>query len=195
MAGATHRVDDYRACMDLLEQLVANNQHHAQDGFVPGLKMLPTGRTMIIGCVDPRVDPMDVLGLQPGQAAIIRNVGGRVTPALLQTLGILRVVTQSAGGTVGDGWNLIVLQHTDCGIAGCLRLAPALIANYMGVDESGLDALSITEPRGAVIRDVAALKANPNLPGGFMVTGMVYDVATGLVETVVPPALLRAATT
>jgi carbonic anhydrase len=43
-----------------------------------------------------------------------------------------------------------------------------------------------------VVVDVAALKANPLLPGGFLVSGLVYDVATGRIEILVPPALLRA---
>jgi carbonic anhydrase len=51
----------------------------------------------------------------------------------------------------------------------------------------------VTDPYEAVAVDVAALKANPNLPGGFMVSGLVYDVAKGTIDTVVPPALLRPA--
>jgi hypothetical protein len=49
-------------------------------------------KTMIIGCVDPRVDPVDIFGLVPGEAAVIRNVGGRITPATLQTMAMLRIV-------------------------------------------------------------------------------------------------------
>ena len=61
----------------------------------------------------------------------------------------------------------------------------------MGVADDKLDDLAITDPYKAVALDVASLKANPNLPGGFTVTGLVYDVKTGRVETVVPPAPLR----
>jgi carbonic anhydrase len=177
--------------MDYLDTLTSRNAEFAQDGFVPGLKMLPSSRTMIVSCVDPRVDPMDVLKLEPGEAAIIRNVGGRVTPALFQTMAILRAVTRAAGGEVGTGWNLIVMHHTDCGISGCYHQAPDLLAAYMGVPTDQLDTLAITDPHKAVAIDVAALKANPMLPGGFSVSGLVYDVATGTIETVVPPALLR----
>ena len=146
---------------------------------------------MIIGCVDPRVDPMDILKLKPGEAAIIRNVGGRVSPALLETLALLRVVSRAGGQEVGTGWNLIVLHHTDCGIIGCYHHAPDMLAKHMGVSRSGLEAVAVTDPYEAVAVDVAALKANPNLPGGFMVSGLVYDVAKGTIDTVVPPALLR----
>jgi carbonic anhydrase len=51
--------------------------------------------------------------------------------------------------------------------------------------------LAISDPHASVAVDVAALKANPLLPGAFLVTGLVYDVTTGRVETVVAPALLR----
>lgn len=177
--------------MDYLDTLTRRNAEFASNGFKAGLRMLPSQKTMIIGCVDPRVDPMDIFQLEPGEAAIIRNVGGRVNPALIETMAILRTVTQVAGGEVGTGWNLIVLHHTDCGIAGCYHHAPGLLAQHMGVPPEGLDALAITDPYEAVALDVAALKANPRLPGGFTVSGLVYDVATGKVETVVPPALLR----
>lgn len=177
--------------MIFLETLTQRNADFANTGFTTGLKMMPSRKTMIIGCVDPRVDPMDILQLEPGEAAIIRNVGGRVNPALLETMAILRVVSQVGGQEVGTGWNLIVLHHTNCGIVGCYHQAPELLAKQMGVPLEGLDALAITDPYKAVALDVAALKANPKLPGGFTVTGLVYDVTTGKVETVVPPALLR----
>ena len=65
------------------------------------------------------------------------------------------------------------------------------IIGHFGVAPTDLDALAITDPHAAVAVDVAALKANPLLPGEFIVSGLVYDVATGQVEVVVPPALLR----
>jgi len=101
------------------ESLLRRNAEYADYGFVPGLKMMPAGRTLILGCVDPRVDPMDIFKLAPGEAAVIRNVGGRVNPALVETLGLLRVVSQSVGANLGAATNLVLLQHTDCGIKHC----------------------------------------------------------------------------
>ncbi len=145
--------------MDYLDSLTRRNAEFADHGFKTGLKMLPSSKTMIIGCVDPRVDPMDIFQLEPGEAAIIRNVGGRVNPALLETMAILRTVTRAAGGEVGAGWNLIVLHHTDCGISGCYHHAPELLAQHMGVPPQRLDALAIADPYEAVALDVAALKS------------------------------------
>ncbi|MGY2186799.1 Beta-carbonic anhydrase 1 [compost metagenome] len=177
--------------MDFLQTLAQRNAAFADSGFSADLKIIPSRKTMIIGCVDPRVDPMDVLQLQPGEAAVIRNVGGRVNPALLETMAILRTVSRVGGSEVGEGWNLILLHHTDCGISGCLHHAPELLAKHMGVAPQELAALEIDDPYKAVAVDVAALKANPNLPGGFTVTGLVYDVATGRIDTVVPAGPLR----
>jgi carbonic anhydrase len=91
----------------------------------------------------------------------------------------------------GDGeFHLIVLQHTDCGIT---RLTgdPALLTHYFQIQEPELKAKSVSDPRTAVAVDVAALLTVPGLPGGWLISGLVYDVATGLVEIVVPPAPIR----
>jgi carbonic anhydrase len=176
--------------MNVIDTLIQRNEAFASSGFSLDLKIIPSLKTMIIGCVDPRVDPVDIFGLEAGEAAVIRNVGGRITPATLQTMAMLRTVAKESGGEIGPGWNLIVLHHTDCGI-NCLAHSPEILAKYFGVAPAQLDALFITDPRKAVAVDVAALKANPLLPGGFLVTGLVYDVTTGRIEILVPPALLR----
>ena len=178
--------------MDFLQTLIERNVVFAQNDFAADLKIIPSQKTLILGCVDPRVDPMDVLKLVPGEAAVIRNVGGRVNPALFETMAILGTVSKVGGAAVCQGWNLIVLHHTECGISGCYHHAPELLAKHMGVATDELAALEIDDPYKAVAIDVAALKANPNLPGAFTVTGLVYDVTTGLIETVVPAGRLRA---
>lgn len=169
---------------DPIDALVERNAHFAAGRFRPGLAMMPTLRTMIIGCADPRVDPADVFGLEQGDAVVIRNVGGRITPATLQTMVMLRLIAAvDPGGPPGPGWNLVVLQHTDCGI-NRLTGYPELLADHLGVDQAELDAKRITDPKSAVAVDVAALRANPFLPAELAITGFVYDVETGLVERV-----------
>lgn len=177
--------------MTVIDTFLERNRAFATGGFTPDLKMLPSAKTVIIGCVDPRVDPADLFGLLPGEAVVIRNVGGRLNAATLETFAILQAVAKVAGKEIGEGWQLIVLHHTDCGIVGCYRHAPDLLAHHLGVSRDALDGMAIPSPREAVVLDVAALKANPQMPGGFLVSGMVYDVATGRVDTVVPPARLR----
>jgi carbonic anhydrase len=102
----------------------------------------------------------------------------------------LRTIAEVEGANPGPGWNLVVLHHTDCGIT---RLGehPGLLAGALGVDPADLDGKAVGDPAAAVSADVAAIKANPFLPATFLVSGLVYDVTTGLVDVVVPPAPLR----
>jgi len=185
--------------MNSLDSMLQRNQDFASQQSAAGTLMpslpraMPHVRAMIIGCADMRVDPAQLLALTPGEAVILRNIGGRITPGLLEQLGLLGRIGQVAGGAPGGGgeFHLIVLQHTDCGIT---RLAgdPAKLAHYFQIPEGEVDAKAVTDPRAAVAVDVAFLRTIPALPGEWLVSGLVYDVATGLVEIVVPPAPIRA---
>jgi len=175
---------------EVLSTITARNADFARHGFVPGRSMMPALKTMVIGCVDPRVDPAHVLGLAVGDAIVIRNIGGRWTPGTLQTMATLRAIAEAEGGAPGPGWNLIVLQHTDCGITR-LGHRPDLVAGALGIDAADLPAKAVNDPRAAVAVDVAEIKANPFLPADFIVSGLVYDVGTGLIETVIAPSQLR----
>jgi len=178
--------------MDFFEQLIERNARFAETSFRPELKMMPSAGTIVIGCVDPRVDPFAVLGLEQGETAVIRNVGGRVDKRLLETLAVLRVVAKANGAQSGVR-NLVLLHHTDCGIIGCYHQAPELLARHLEVDAERLEAFEITDPHKSVLRDISALRADNGLPDGVIVTGLVYDVKTGRVEAVAPPAPLRPA--
>jgi len=177
--------------MDYVDSLLERSGDFASDGFNSALKMMPSKKALIIGCVDPRVDPADIFRLEAGEAAVIRNAGGRVNPALIETLAILRAVGKAATGNAEPELNLIVLHHTDCGIKHCYHHAPDLLARHMGVASADLDELAINDPYKSVAVDIEALRANPNISGAYTVSGLVYDVATGKVETVVPPQRLR----
>jgi carbonic anhydrase len=168
-------------------------QQSAAGTLMPSLpRALPKVKAVIIGCADMRVDPAHVLGTKPGEVVVLRNIGGRITPGLLEQLGLLGRIGEVAGEIAGGGgeFHIIVLQHTDCGMT---RLAgdPAMLARYFQIPEDELKKKSVTDPRAAVALDVAALRAIPALPGAWLISGMVYDVATGLVEIVVPPAPIR----
>jgi carbonic anhydrase len=186
--------------MNNLDQLLQRNkqfaaQQSAADTLMPSLpRAMPKVKAIIIGCADMRVDPAHVLGIKPGEAVVLRNIGGRITPGLLEQLGLLGRIGEVAGEIPGrDGeFHLIVLQHTDCGIT---RLAgnPAKLAHYFQIQEGELKTRAVTDPQAAVAVDVATLRAIPALPGAWLISGLVYDVATGLVSIVVPPAPIRTA--
>jgi carbonic anhydrase len=176
--------------MNVLDTFLDRNARFAEANFKPDLKMMPSTGTILVGCVDPRVDPAVVLGLEQGEVAVIRNVGGRVNKALIETLAILRVVAKAAGREDGVR-HLVLLHHTDCGIIGCHHHAPELLARHLGIEPDALENHAIDDPYASVVQDIAALQAISQLPGDIIVSGLVYDVATGRVETVVAPAQLR----
>ena len=186
--------------MNNLEVMLKRNKDFAAEQSAAGTLMpslprsLPNVKAVIIGCADMRVDPAHVLGLKPGEAVVMRNIGGRITPGLLEQLGLLGRIGEIAGEVPGGGgeFHLIVLHHTDCGIT---RLAgdPAMLTHYFQIKEGELKTKAVTDPRAAVAVDVATLRAIPALPGDWLISGAVYDVATGLVDIVVPPAPIRTA--
>ena len=168
-------------------------QQSSSRALQPSLpQALPTVKALIIGCADMRADPAHVLGLQPGEAVVMRNIGGRIVPSLLEQLGLLGRIGEVAGEAPGGGgeFHLIVMQHTDCGIT---RLAgdPDKLATYFQIDEADLGCKSIHDPHAAVTADVTALRAIEALPDHWLVSGLVYDVSTGRAQTVVPPAPIR----
>jgi carbonic anhydrase len=170
-------------------------QQSAALTLMPSLpRALPKVKAIIIGCADMRVDPAHIFGIKPGEAVVIRNIGGRITPGLLEQLSLLGRIGQVAGEIPGGGgeFHMIVLQHTDCGIT---RLTgdPAMLAHYFQIHEGELKAKAVPDSRAAVAVDVAALRAIPALPSQWLISGLVYNVATGLVEIIVPPAPIRSA--
>jgi carbonic anhydrase len=186
--------------MNHLDSMLERNKDFAAQQSAAGTRMpslpqaLPNVKAIVIGCADMRVDPAHVLGIKPGEAVVIRNIGGRITPGLLEQLGLLGRIGEVAGEIPGGGgeFHIIILQHTDCGIT---RLAgdPALLTHYFQIQEGELKQKAVSDPRAAVAADVAALRAIPALPHEWLISGLVYDVATGLVEVVVPPAPIRTA--
>jgi len=180
--------------MSNLDSMLERNKDFAAQQSAAGTLMpslpeaTPNLKATIIGCVDMRVDPAHILGLKPGEALVIRNIGGRITPVLLEELGLLARVGQITQKVPGGGgeFHLIVLQHTDCGITR-LEGDPAKLAHYFQIPEEEVKTKAVMDPRAAVAIDVALLRTIPALPAKWLLSGLVYDVATGLVEVVVPP--------
>lgn len=178
--------------MNTLNILTERNRQFAAN-FVPQPLGMPILKAMIVSCVDMRVDPAYILGVDLNEALVIRNIGGRITPATLETISLLQAISQVQASqqtapptTLAGRFSLIVLHHTDCGIT---RLVgkPDLLAPYFGIDLAELLDKHVTDPYAAVTGDVALLRAMSLISRGWDVSGLVYDVKTGLVETVVAP--------
>ncbi|CAN5597687.1 carbonic anhydrase [soil metagenome] len=176
--------------MTNIADLTQRNAAFATDGFDSRLTINPRGNIMVVGCVDPRVDPAHVLGLSNGEAAIIRNVGGRITPSTLRTMAMLGKVGQANADTHVPGtWNLVILHHTDCGMTDLVPY-PDLLAEYFEIPTSDLAAKSVADPDGSVRVDVETILDTIH-GSDFLVSGLVYDVMTARLDVVVPPTPLR----
>ncbi|GJF05046.1 MULTISPECIES: carbonic anhydrase [Pseudonocardia] len=171
---------------DLLER----NADFAAGEFAagPAPTMAPRGRLMVVGCVDPRVDPERVLGLERGEAVVIRNAGGRLTPAALRDMAVLDRVGARANMASGPGgpFNLVILHHTHCGLS-LLDPHDDAVAAYFETPLDGVDASALGDPFTSVRADVEIARQSIRRPG-HLVSGLVYDVVTGRVEVVVPAA-------
>jgi len=174
-----------------LDELLDRNRRIAEgaDGELPAL---PRSRLVVLACMDHRVDPAAVLGLELGDAVVIRNPGGRVTPAFVQQLEVLtRVFPQVAAGE--DSFELALIQHTECGFA---RLSGAeehrgLVAGYFGVPPERLGERAPGDPYEGVRADIELLAGEESVPGSLAVAGLVYEMGSRRLELVERRAPLR----
>jgi carbonic anhydrase len=167
------------------DELVRRNAVFAAGGAFAGLPF-PTPQTLqVLGCVDSRVDPAHVLGLDLGKAVVMRNIGGRVTPAVLRSWDLLAKLrpTNPGGAPKAGPPHLTILHHTDCGIKQ-LAAFPEQLAEFFEIPVADLDKKQVNDPQAAVRIDVEI--ARRALPGR-VISGLVYDTETGLIEVVVPP--------
>ncbi len=176
-----------------LTALLDRNQSFAEQFEAGDLTIRPRMSTIILTCVDARVDPAHLFGLGLGDAVVIRNAGGRINPAVMRDLGILSVLAANMPGSGAMQPELVVIHHTDCGMS---RLAnPAIqeqVATRLGLSTEEVAAMAITDPATSVQDDLERLRNTPGTPDHLIVSGLVYDVSSGTINQVVPPAPLRA---
>lgn len=139
----------------------------------------------VVTCMDSRISPLDMLGLVPGDAKILRNAGARVTDDVLRTL-VLAV-------HLLDVNRVLVVAHTDCRMT---KVTDEEIHNELlarGLDTRSLDFRTISDQRETLRGDVQRIRSSPYVPAGLPVIGCVYDVHTGLLDVVVPDEVADAA--
>ncbi len=179
-----------------LETLLDRNRSFAEQFEGGDLNIRPRMSTIIVTCVDSRVDPAHLFGLALGDAVVMRNAGGRITPAVLGDLAVLSVLAANLPGPGATQLQLVVIHHTDCGMA---RLAShpiqQQVAKRLSLSDDQVAAMAVTDPARTVQVDIERLRHTPVrlpiTPAALIVTGLVYDVGTGTIGQVVPPAPLR----
>jgi carbonic anhydrase len=165
--------------------LERNRTFAAADGHV-GAVVFPSLRLFVITCLDPRVDPAHFLDLGLGDAMVVRNVGGRVTREVINDVAFIGEMVENV---LPDGplFEVAVVHHTQCGSAALADDAfRRRYAERIGVEESTLREHAVLDAADTVARDVDRLRSAPAVSPRISVSGHVYDVVTGLVETVLP---------
>ncbi len=178
-----------------LQNLIERNRSFAEQFEAGDLPIRPRMSTFILTCVDSRVDPAHIFGLGLGDAIVMRNTGGRITPAVIEDLAILGVLGANMPGPSTMQLELVVMHHTDCGMS---RLAnPAIqqqVAERLGLSVDEVVAMAITDPATSVKDAIERLRQTPGTPDQLVVSGLVYDVKSGTIIQVVPSAPLRTTT-
>ena len=178
-----------------LTTLLDRNRSFAEQFEAGDLTIRPRMSTILLTCVDARVDPAHLFELELGDAVVIRNAGGRITPAVMGDLAVLGVLAANMPGAGAMQPELVVMHHTDCGMS---RLAnPAIqeqVAKRLGLSVDEVAAMAINDPATSVQDDIERLRHTPGTPDQLVVSGFVYDVSNGTINQVVPPAPLRTTT-
>jgi len=174
--------------MTRISPLLERNEQFAR-AYTPAALGPPAAQLIVVTCLDHRVDPAIVLGLRLGDAPVIRNAGGRVTPAVIDDLAYLAFL---AGQLFGDQlaadtlFEVAVIHHTQCGTG--FLVDPAFrhqAAEATGLSEAALESSAVADPHTTVKADVERLLTSPLLSPKVSVSGHVYDIATGRVTTTV----------
>src|SRR5437762_10890792 len=172
--------------MTKMTSLLERNEQFART-YTSAALGVPAQPVFILTCLDHRVDPATVLGLQLGDAPVIRNAGGRVTQAVIDDIAFLAFLAEQLFGRQGPAdtlFEVAVVHHTQCGTG--FLADPDFrhqAAEATGVLEATLDASAVADRHLTVQTDVERLLASPLLSPKVSVSGHVYDIATGRVTT------------
>ena len=162
--------------MAVTEELLGHNDAYASDFDKGDLPMPPGKRVAVLACMDARLDPAKVLGLDEGDAHVIRNAGGVVSEDAVRSL----VISQRLLGTD----EIVLIHHTDCGM---LTFDDNSVKDQIEAD-TGLRpnfALEAFPDADADVRQsIARIQANPFIPKKDQVRGFVYEVETGKLREV-----------
>ena len=162
--------------MSTIDELVQANEAYARTFDRGDLPLPPARRIAILTCMDARIIPSRALGLEEGDAHVIRNAGGRARDALRSL-----IISQRLLGTR----EVAVIHHTDCGmLTFSNRDLRQKVREDLGSDTGEFDFLPFQDLEGSVREDVEFLQATQLLNPDTEIRGFVYDVRTGRLREV-----------
>jgi carbonic anhydrase len=154
--------------MSATDELVKNNEAFAESFDKGDLPLPPAKKVAVVACMDARVNPYPILGLELGDAHVIRNAGGVVTDDEIRSLAI----SQRLLGTE----EVILIHHTDCGML------------TFSEEDTGIkppwSAEAFSDLEEDVRQSIERIKSSPFIPNKDSVRGFVYDVKTGKLDEV-----------
>ena len=160
------------------DDLLAANREYAEDFGLSGFDGIAHAGIAMVTCMDSRIDPLRMIGLDPGDAKILRNPGGRVTDAALVALVM--------GVTLLHVRRILVVEHTRCAMASASEdELKARVGESAGTDASWMTLGAIVDQENTVRADVMRVRSHPLISDDILVGGFIYDVDTGLLNPVV----------
>ena len=162
--------------MSVTDELLANNEKYVAAFDKGDLPLPPAKKVAVVACMDARLNPYGALGLQEGDAHVIRNAGGVITDDEIRSLAI----SQRLLGTE----EIILIHHTDCGM---LTFTDDDFKRQVQEDtgiKPGWAAEAFGDLDEDVRQSIARIKARPFIPNKESVRGFVYEVETGKLRPV-----------
>jgi len=166
--------------MTVIDELLQNATSYAETFDKADLALPPARRIAIVACMDARLNPHALLGLEEGDAHVIRNAGGVITDDEIRSLAI----SQRLLGTE----EIMLIHHTDCGM---LTFTDDELRRQIQ-DETGVKpawaAEAFDDLEEDVRQSIARIESSPFIPRKDKIRGFVYEVETGRVREIEPVA-------
>ena len=159
--------------MPVVDEIREANLSYASEFEKGDLPMPPGRKFAVVTCMDARLDPARFLGLEEGDAHVIRNAGGLVNDETVRSL----VISHHLLGTQ----EAVVIGHTDCGM---LTFTNADLHEKLGPESESIEFQPFPDVADRVRQSVETTRSHPLLPHSFAATGFVYDVRSGAIEPV-----------
>ena len=162
--------------MTATDDVLKNNAQYAEGFDKADLPLPPALNMAVVACMDARLDTHKLLGIQEGDAHVIRNAGGVVTDDVIRSL----VISQRLLGTR----EVVLIHHSDCGMLTFRDddVKDAILADTGLRPSFAMEAFGNLE--GDVRQSIARIKASPFVPAKDQIRGFVYDCATGRLSEV-----------
>ena len=159
------------------EDIFSANRRYVEDFQSSELTGQAARGLAIVTCIDSRIAPLAIMGMQPGDAKIIRNAGARVTEDVLRTLVLATHLLNVS--------RILVMPHTDCRMAsGTESESHAAIFEKSGVDTRSVEIRTVRDPLKALEVDLDRIRSFPLLAANIEVAGAIFDVSTGALNPI-----------